>query len=61
MREVSMGVRLTAGVIAGLAFHYGQQFFGHLSLVFDTSPLFAALVPPLLCVAIGVVLLRRVR
>ena len=61
MREVSMGVRLTGGVAAGLLFHYGQQFFGHLSLVFDASPLMAALVPPAICMVLGVVLLRRVR
>lgn len=61
MREVSMGVRLTGGVAAGLLFHYGQQFFGHLSLVFDASPVLAAMVPPAICLVLGVVLLRRVR
>lgn len=61
MREVSMGLRLTAGIVAGLLFHYGQEFFGHLSLVFNTSPLAAAAVPPAVCVVVGVILLRRVR
>lgn len=61
MREVSMGLRLTAGIVAGLLFHYGQEFFGHLSLVFDTSPLAAAAVPPLLCIIVGVEMLRRVK
>jgi lipopolysaccharide export system permease protein len=61
LREVSMGLRMTAGIVAGLVFHYGQQFFGHLSLVFDTWPLIAASVPPLICMLLGVVLLSRVR
>ena len=61
LREVTMGLRLTAGIATGLAFHYGQQFFGHLSLVFETSPLQAALVPALICILAGVVMLRRAR
>jgi lipopolysaccharide export system permease protein len=56
-----MGARLTAGIVAGLIFHYGQQFFGSLSLVFHTSPLVAGFAPPLICIVIGVWLLRRVR
>ena len=61
LREVTMGLRLTAGIVAGLLFYYGQQFFGHLSLVFNTSPVMAAAVPPLLCLGLGIWLLRRVR
>lgn len=61
LRQVSMGLRMTAGIMAGLAFHYGQQFFGHMSLVFDGSPMWAALMPALICLLAGVVLLRRVR
>ncbi|EKF74123.1 hypothetical protein A11A3_09902 [Alcanivorax hongdengensis A-11-3] len=61
LREVTMGLRLTAGIVAGLVFHYGQQFFGHLSLVFHTDPLAAAAVPPILCFILGIWLLQRVR
>lgn len=61
MREVTMGLRMTAGIAAGLAFHYGQQFFGHLSLVFDASPVIAAGAPAALTVLLGVVLLARNR
>lgn len=61
LREVTMGLRLTAGIVAGLLFHYGQQFFGQLSLVFNTDPLMAALLPPALCMLVGIWLLRRVR
>lgn len=61
LRQVSMGLRLTAGIGAGLLFHYGQQFFGHMSLVFEISPMWAALAPAFLCLLAGVVLLQRVR
>lgn len=61
LREVSMGARMTAGIVAGLLFHYGQQFFGNLSLVFHTSPFVAAIAPALVCIMIGIWLLRRVR
>jgi lipopolysaccharide export system permease protein len=61
LRQVSMGLRLTAGIGAGLIFHYGQQFFGHMSLVFDGSPLWAAFAPAAICMVAGVVLLQRVR
>lgn len=61
LRQVTMGLRLTAGIFASLLFHYGQQFFGHLSLVFHTPPLLAASLPVLICVLVGVVLIARVR
>jgi lipopolysaccharide export system permease protein len=61
LREVTMGLRMAAGIVAGLAFNYGQQFFGHLSLVFRTEPLLAAGLPPLLCLVLGIWLLLRVR
>lgn len=61
LRQVSMGLRMTAGILAGLVFHYGQQFFGHMSLVFDASPMWAAMAPAIICLVAGVVLLQRVR
>lgn len=61
LRQVSMGLRLTAGIGAGLLFHYGQQFIGQLSLVFDMAPLWAAWAPAVFTVLVGVVLLQRVR
>jgi len=61
LRQVTMGLRMTAGIATGLAFHYGQQFFGHMSLVFDTSPMLAALIPALLSIFVGMLLLVRSR
>ncbi|MBQ0755000.1 MAG: LPS export ABC transporter permease LptG [Gammaproteobacteria bacterium] len=61
LRQVTMGLRMTAGIAAGLLFHYGQQFFGQLSLVFEVSPLLAAAVPAALSFVIGMILLQRSR
>lgn len=61
LRQVTMGLRITAGIATGLTFHYGQQFFGHLSLVFDTSPIVAALLPALVSIIAGLLLLVRSR
>lgn len=61
LRETPMSLRLTAGAIAGLLFHYGQQFIGHISLVFNLSPFVAAAAPPVLCCVLGVWLLSRIR
>ncbi len=61
LREVPMSLRLTTGIIAGLLFHYGQQFVGHMSMVFHVSPVAAAAAPPVLCCILGVWLLLRIR
>jgi len=60
LRSVSMGQRLMAGIIVGLLFHYAQQFLGHITIIFSIAPLMAALVPLLVCLFIGIYLLRRV-
>ena len=44
-----------------IAWGNGQQFFGQLSLVFHTDPLLAAILPPSLCLVLGIWLLQRVR
>lgn len=61
LREVTMGLRMTAGIATGLFFHYGQQFFGHMSLVFDSSPFLAASVPAFISLFVGVLMLLRAR
>ena len=61
LRQVTRGLRLTLGIMAGMLFHYGQQIFGHISLVFGISPLVAASLPPGLCLLAGVILLWRMR
>lgn len=61
LRSVTMGLRMTAGIMAGVIFHYGQQFVGQLSLMFEVSPILAASIPALVCLVAGVVLVQRVR
>ncbi len=60
LRSVTMGQRVMAGVVAGLTFGYVQDILGHMSVVFNMAPLLAALVPILVCLVLGVWLLRRV-
>lgn len=61
LRSVTMGLRILAGVLAGLLFRYGQDFFGYASLVYDFSPVLAAGLPVAVCIVIGGVALSRVR
>lgn len=61
LRSVTMGLRILAGVMAGLLFRYGQDFFGYASLVYDFSPLLAAGLPIAACLLIGGVAIARVR
>ena len=60
LRSVTMGQRITAGVLVGLTFHYAQQLLGHASLIYDMPPLLGALIPMAVCLVAGVLLLRRV-
>ena len=55
-----MGQRITAGVVVGLIFNYAQELLGHVSIVFNVSPVIAAGIPIMICFAVGVYLLRRV-
>jgi len=59
LRESTMGFRLTLAVMVGFVFKVIQDFLGSSSAVFGFNPLFAVLVPALICCLIGIVLLRR--
>jgi len=61
LRSVSMGLRILAGVMAGLLFRYGQDFLGYASLVYDFSPVAAAGLPIVVCLLIGGVAIARVK
>ena len=45
LREVSMGLRLTFGIFAGLGFKYLQDLFAPAAIVFDIPALIAILIP----------------
>src|SRR5690606_32896353 len=59
LRQVTMGFRIFTGVIVGIVFRTSQDLLGPSSLIFGFSPLVAVLVPILLCMLIGLFLLRR--
>lgn len=61
LRSVTMGLRILAGILAGLTFRYGQDFLGFASLVYDFSPIAAAGLPVAFCLLIGGVALMRVK
>ena len=45
MRMVSMGYRITVGLMFGLSFFYAQDLFGFVSLVYGVHPLICLAVP----------------
>lgn len=59
LREVSMGVRVVAGMMTGIIFKFVQDLLTPASIVFGFSPILATLVPILLCFFFGLYLLRR--
>lgn len=61
LREGTMGFRIFAGVIVGIVFRTSQDLLGPASLVFGFAPVYAALVPILLCAVAGLLLLARAR
>ncbi len=59
LREVTMGYRIFIGVLVGIVFRTSQDMLGPSSLVFGFQPLFAILLPILICAGTGLILLRR--
>ena len=59
LRSVTLGQRVFTGVLVGFTFKIAQDLLGPSSLVFGFSPLFAVILPALICALAGVWLLRR--
>lgn len=59
LRDGTLGFRIFAGVLVGIVFQTSQDLLGPASLVFGFSPLYAALLPVLVCFGAGLLLLRR--
>jgi len=59
LRSVTMGARIISGIVAGFTFYISSEFFGPLTLVYGIPPVFGALAPSLVFLAIAVSLLRR--
>lgn len=59
LRSVAAGTRVFYGVITGLLFKYTQDLLAPVSTLFGFSPLWAVLVPTLVCAVIGSYFLYR--
>ncbi|SDK24980.1 LPS export ABC transporter permease LptG [Billgrantia gudaonensis] len=59
LRTVAAGTRVFYGVVTGLVFKYLQDLLAPASTVWGFSPIWAVLGPTLLCVVLGLYLLRR--
>ena len=59
LRQVSIGLRVSAGVLVGLTFKYLQDLFAPMSLVYGLPAFVAVAIPILLCWLVAVIGLRR--
>jgi lipopolysaccharide export system permease protein len=59
-RSRGLGSRTLFGVLAGILYYLVSRTFSYLALLYDLDPLAAALAPPVLFVAIALLVLRRV-
>ncbi len=61
LRNVSMGLRILAGLTLGFSFYFLNQFFVPFSMVYQFPPFVAAIFPTLLFSMLGFILMKRVR
>jgi lipopolysaccharide export system permease protein len=58
-RAGGVGAKLVTGIMIGLAFYFGTRLFGHVGLLNDWPPLFAAGAPVIIAAVAAMLLLRR--
>ncbi|MDG1771903.1 MAG: LPS export ABC transporter permease LptG [Oceanicoccus sp.] len=61
LREVTMGYRIFIGVLVGIIFRTAQDMLAPASMVYGFQPIYASLIPIIICLIIGVLLLRKAR
>lgn len=59
LRNVTMGFRITMGILIGFGFYMLNQFFGPISLVYQFPPWLAAMLPTLIFALAGWLLMRK--
>ncbi|HJN51161.1 MAG: LPS export ABC transporter permease LptG [Pseudomonadales bacterium] len=59
LRQVSMGLRIVAGLIIGFAFKIIQDILTPASMVFGFAPMLATLIPIVLCFLFAAYLMKR--
>ena len=60
LRQVSLGLRLSVGILVGLGFKYLQDLFAPMTLVYEVHAAVGVALPIIACVALAAVLLRRI-
>lgn len=61
LREVTMGFRIFTGVLVGIVFRTVQDMLGPASLVYGFAPIYASLIPIIICGGVGLYLLSKAR
>lgn len=61
LREVTMGFRIFIGVLVGIVFRTAQDILAPASLVYGFQPIYASLVPIVICALVGAWFLMRAR
>ncbi len=59
LRDTPMGSRVIVGVVIALVFNQIQTLSSHVAVVYQLSPMIAALLPPLVALVIGTVMVKR--
>lgn len=61
LRQVTMGFRIFTGVLVGIVFRTAQDMLVPASMVYGFAPIYASLIPILVCSFFGLILLQRAR
>ena len=59
LRSVTTGQRIVSGVVVGMVFKFSQDLLAPTTALYDISPVWAALLPIMICVLLGSWLLKR--
>lgn len=60
LRSVAIGQRILIGALLGVGFYMINQIMGNVGLVYEFNPLISALFPPILCLSVAMILMRRI-
>ncbi len=60
LRSVAIGQRILIGALLGVGFYMMNQIMGNVGLVYEFNPLISALFPPILCLSVATILMRRI-
>lgn len=61
LRSATMGLRILAGAITGITFHFINQFAGPMTMVYQFPPIIAAILPTALFAFFGCILIIKAK